>query len=202
MLCDKIIYCKALFPSNKLFYETSLQYWICGHCGVKKKNQTSVFQQINTIINWDVIATKLDKLYAKGQSNTGRPLYEGLLLFKITFLQTWYNMSDYKVEDAVNDRISFSRFVGLSLGDKSPDHSIISRVRTELTKNNAYEILLSEINNCLDKHPILVKTGALIDASMTDRIGKPRGKKGYVVNEQADEEQQQIQQQFQPQVCV
>ncbi len=143
----------------------------------KRKIKQEFFHQINTIVNWDVIATKLDKLYAKGQSHTGRPSYEGLLLFKITLLQTWYNMSDDEVEDAVNDRISFSRFVGLSLDDKSPDHSIISRFRTELTKNNAYEILLIEINNCLDKHHILVKTGALIDASITDSPRKSRGKK-------------------------
>ncbi len=155
----------------------------------KRKIKQEFFHQINTIINWNIIALKLDRLYAKGQSHTGRPSYEGLLLFKITLLQTWYNRSDYEVEDAVNDRISFSRFVGLSLDDKSPDHSIISRFRTELTKNNAYEILLIEINNCLDKHPILVKTGALIDASITDSPRKPRGKKEYIVDEQTGEDQ-------------
>ncbi len=155
----------------------------------KRKIKQEFFQQINTIVNWDVIATKLDKLYAKGQSHTGRPSYEGLLLFKITLLQTWYNRSDYEVEDAVNDRISFSRFVGLSLDDQSPDHSIISRFRTELTKNNAYEILLNEVNRCLAKHHILVKTGALIDASITDSPRQPRGKKEDVIDEQKAEEQ-------------
>ncbi len=70
-----------------------------------EKSNKNFFQQINTIINWDIIALKLDRLYAKGQSHTGRPSYEGLLLFKITLLQTWYNRSDYEVEDAVKDRM-------------------------------------------------------------------------------------------------
>ncbi len=38
---------------------------------------------------------------------------------KITLLQTWYNMSNYEDEDAVNDRISFSQFVDLSLDENS-----------------------------------------------------------------------------------
>ncbi len=146
----------------------------------KRKIKQEFFHQINTIVNWDSIAIQLDKLYAKGQSHTARPSYEGLLLFKITLLQTWYKMSDYGVEEAVNDRISFSRFVGLSLDDKSPDHSIISRFRTELTKNNAYEILLHKINNCLDQHHIVVKTRALIDASITEQPTQTeRQKRGY-----------------------
>lgn len=48
-------------------------------------------------------------------------------------------LSDYEVEDCVNDSISFSRFVGISLDDSVPDHSVLSRFRSELTKKGAYE---------------------------------------------------------------
>ena len=57
----------------------------------------------------------------------------------MTLLQTWYDLSDYEVEDQVKDRISFSCFVGISMGDSIPDHSVISRFRTSLTKSRAYE---------------------------------------------------------------
>ncbi len=75
----------------------------------KIKIKQAFFHQINTIVNWDMIALKLDRLYAKGQSHTGSPSYEGLLLFKITLLQTWYNMSNDEVEDAVNDRSALGK---------------------------------------------------------------------------------------------
>ncbi len=75
----------------------------------KRKIKQAFFQQINAIINWDVIATKLDNLSVKGLSHTGRPSYEGLLLFKITLLQTWYNMSNDGLEDAVKDRRSLDK---------------------------------------------------------------------------------------------
>jgi IS5 family transposase len=56
----------------------------------------------------------------------------------MTLLQTWYGLSDYEVEDRVNDSISFSRFVGISLDNPVPDHSVISRFKTELTKKGVY----------------------------------------------------------------
>ena len=35
------------------------------------------------------------------------------MLFKIELLRVWYGLRDEGVEEMVNDRISFSRFVGL-----------------------------------------------------------------------------------------
>ena len=36
------------------------------------------------------------------------------MLFKIELLRVWYGLRDEGVEEMVNDRISFSRFVGLA----------------------------------------------------------------------------------------
>ncbi|NQY10979.1 MAG: transposase, partial [Flavobacteriales bacterium] len=33
-----------------------------------------------------------------------------MLLFRMCLLQTWYGLSDYEVEDRVNDSISFGYF--------------------------------------------------------------------------------------------
>lgn len=51
------------------------------------------------------------------------------------------------VEDRVNDSVSFSRFVGISLDDLVPDVSVLSRFITEMTQKWAYENLFKEINN-------------------------------------------------------
>ena len=111
----------------------------------KRKVKEVFFNQINSIIDWEKIDQLIKRHYNKGVSAVGRPSYSGLLLFKITLLQTWYNLSDYEVEDQVNDRISFSKFLGLSLEDNCPDHSVISRFRTEMTKRKVYDKLLEEI---------------------------------------------------------
>ena len=65
-------------------------------------------------------------------------------------LQTWYNLSDVALEERVNDSITFSRFLGLSLEELSPDHSTISRFRTALTKLGLMDALLSAVNEQLE----------------------------------------------------
>lgn len=165
----------------------------------KRKVKEVFFNQINSIIDWEKIDQLIKRHYNKGVSAVGRPSYSGLLLFKITLLQTWYNLSDYEVEDQVNDRISFSKFLGLSLDDNCPDHSVISRFRTEMTKRKVYDKLLEEINKQLVKHGILVKQGILLDASVVDTLRKPKGKTEYEVVIDREEESQEEQEEQEPQ---
>ena len=96
-------------------------------------------------------------------------------------LQKLYRLSDYEVEDQVNDRISFRRFVGLIMNDTCPDHSIISQFSTILTEKSAYKKVFKVLNKQLEKHKIIVKTGAIVDASVTDCPRKPKGKAEYAV---------------------
>jgi len=60
----------------------------------------------------DILEEKLSKL-ANGKG--GRPPYDYVLLFKIIILQRFYNISDIQVEYQVNDRMSFMRFLDLTI---------------------------------------------------------------------------------------
>ena len=153
----------------------------------KRKLKNDFFRQMNLLLDWSVIELELKKHYNKGFSVAGRPSYTGLLLFKMSLLQTWYGLSDYEVEDRLNDSLSFMNFVGLTLEDSVPDNTVLSRFRTELTKKNAYEPLMNIINLQLEQKGILLKKGAIIDASITDSPRKPRGKKEYEVVEDRKE---------------
>lgn len=141
-------------------------------------------------MNWDSVSSKIDKYYKKGKSATGKPSYDGLLLFKMCLLQTWYGLSDYEVEDRVNDSISFSYFCGLSIDQIAPDHSTISRFRTEMTNVGTYEFLFKEINAQLEEHQIIVKKGAIVDASVIDTPLRPKGKTTHKVTEDREDEQE------------
>ncbi|MEJ1976325.1 MAG: transposase [Acetobacteraceae bacterium] len=41
----------------------------------------------------------------------------------------WYRLSDPELEEALADRLSFRRFVGLSLQDRVPDETTLCRFR-------------------------------------------------------------------------
>jgi IS5 family transposase len=145
----------------------------------KRKCKHTFFDQITNIIDWLSVEKELRLYYPKGLRLSGKPAYSPLLLFKMLLLQTWYGLSDYQVEEEVNDRITFSRFCGISMDSSVPDHSVLSRFRTVLTKKKALERLLKNINNQLSNHGVLVQHGAIIDASITPTPRCPKGKKSY-----------------------
>ena len=153
----------------------------------KRKLKSKFFDQMNLLLDWPSIELEIKKYYSKGLSVAGRHSYSGLLLFKMSLLQTWYGLSDYEVEEKVNDSLSFMKFVGLTLEDDVPDNSVLSRFRTELTLKGGYEKLMDTINGQLAGKGILLKKGAIVDASITDSPRKPRGKKEYEIVEDRKE---------------
>lgn len=153
-----------------------------------KKIKNQFFNQVDTLIDWQPVLKIINKYYKKTSSATGRPAYNGLVLFKICLLQTWYNLSDYEVEDRLNDSLSFSKFAGMASEDLAPDHSTISRFRSLMSKNKVYDRLLNEINRQLELHQIIVKKGVLVDASVVETPLRPKGKPGYEIMEDRGEE--------------
>ena len=166
-------------------------------CDVRTRKIKKVFfGQINTLLDWQSISSTIDKYYIKGKSAVGKPSYDGLLLFKMCLLQTWYGLSDYEVEDSVNDRISFSYFCGLNIDQVAPDHSTVSRFRTAMTDAGAYENLFKEINTQLESHQIIVKKGLIVDASVIDTPLRPKGKTTHKVTQDRSEEEVSVKKEY------
>jgi IS5 family transposase len=110
----------------------------------------------------------------------GRPSYEPVVLMKCVLLQQWYRLSDPGLEEALSDRLSFRRFVGLALADPVPDPSTLSRFRSELARRGLAAPLLAELNRQLDARGLRVKRGTRSDASQVaadsrrPRKGEPK----------------------------
>ena len=150
----------------------------------KRKTKRVFLKQMSSLIHWESVANVLEKHYPTGQSGQGRKAYPALVLFKMMLLQTWYNLSDYSIEEQVNDTLSFMRFCGLQLEDEVPDHSVVCRFRKALNHSGAWEVLLNQINKQLTKRGVLVKQGAaMIDASVTPTPRKPKGQRSYSLAE-------------------
>ena len=156
--------------------------------GQRKVKQT-FFSQINTVIDWAPIRAIIEVAYTKGYKSTGRPSYDSLVLFKIELLRTWYGLSDGEVEEQVNDRLSFSRFADLGMEDIVPDSTTVCRFRNILVEADLYDTLLAEFNRQLEAKGIIVKRGAIVDASITNTPRRPRGGKSYEVVEDRKEDE-------------
>lgn len=161
---------------------------------INPHNRTHIkLQQIHQLINWESLKEILSRYYTKGQSKVGRSAYPPLLLFKACLLQTWYGLSDYQLEDQLQDRIAFKQFCRLSMSDQVPDASVICRFRKALNNTPAYEELLAAVNSQLITQEIMIHHGTTVDASITPTNRKPRGNKAYELNDkQAEEPLQEV----------
>ena len=89
-------------------------------------------------------------------------------MFKILLLGIWYGLSDEALKERINDAISFSRFLGISMDKKVPDHSTISRFRSTLVKLEIMEKLFDLFNKQLKKKHLLTVKGVILDAIIVE----------------------------------
>jgi IS5 family transposase len=127
--------------------------------------------RLNGLVKW----YRFEKLIAhlRDAGSPGRPGYPVLVLFKALLLQALYGLSDRELEDALNDRFSFQRFVGLSLEDAVPDHSVLNRFRNRLVEEELLEKLFGELDRQLEKAGVMLKRGTMLDASLIEAISAP-----------------------------
>ncbi len=118
----------------------------------------SNLDEINTLISWKDFL----KLFPEKSSLVGRPEYEKILMIKILFLQSCYNLSDEEMEYQMHDRLSFNKFLGFP--EQIPDYSTIWRFREELTEGNIIENIWSELQTQIAKKGIIMEKGVMQDA--------------------------------------
>ena len=80
-------------------------------------------------------------------------------------------------------------WAGLGIEDIVPDSTTVCRFRNILVEADLYDRLLEECNRQLEAKGIIVKRGAIIDASITNTPRRPRGGKSYEVVEDRKEDE-------------
>lgn len=113
----------------------------------------------------DLLETKLSKI-AKGKG--GRKPYDYVLMFKILILQRYYNVSDDQIEYQINDRMSFMRFLNLTIADDIPDSKTVWNFREQLIDlkliDEFFQLFLKE----LELLNLIINEGKIIDASFIE----------------------------------
>ncbi len=113
----------------------------------------------------ELLETGLSKL-SKGKG--GRPPYDYVMMFKITILQRYYNLSDEQVEFQINDRMSFMRFLDLTIADDIPDSRTVWNFREQLTDLELIEPIFNLFLIELETLGLVVNEGKIIDASFVE----------------------------------
>lgn len=140
----------------------------------RRKRKDCFLDEIDRLIDWKPLEKVLRQKLKRVANAVGNPAYPPLPMFKILLLQRWYNLSDVAVEEALADRFSFVRFTGFSLEDDIPGASTICRFRQSLVERDVLRRLLDKINMQLERRGLLVREGAIVDASVVSSARRPR----------------------------
>lgn len=88
-------------------------------------------EKLNGRIDWEIFRRVLEEhLRKEDRGKGGRRPYDYVMMFKIMILQRYYNLADEKMEFAILDRLSFMRFLGLTMSDRVPDAKTMQTVHT------------------------------------------------------------------------
>jgi IS5 family transposase len=152
---------------------------------------------LNRIINWELFRPDLEPIRQKERkSNAGRKPYGLLLMFKILVLQSLYNLSDDSTEQQILDRLSFQRFLGLTLGDPVPDAKTIWLFREELNADDRARILFDKFHEFLSADGFQARKGQIVDAAI---VQVPKQRNTHSENERIKEgEAEQVRSEWKP----
>jgi len=139
-------------------------------------------EKLNKGIDFEIFRPILeDGLSNEPKGPGGRPPYDYVMMFKIMILQRYFNLSDDQAEYQINDRMSFMRFLDLSIADDIPDSKTIWEFREKITDLDLVEELFSMFLNELERLNLIVHEGKIIDASFVE---VPRGRNSRAENKQ------------------
>lgn len=99
-------------------------------------------------------------------SKGGRPPFDPVMMFKALILQAQHNLSDARMEFMIRDRLSWMRFLGLSLGDRTPDENTIRHFRNRMTETGTLKRVMKAFDWQLQKKGYIPMSGQIVDASL------------------------------------
>ena len=136
-----------------------------------------LLSEIDAHIDWTSIDNILMDKYPVGKSAVGNTAYPPLMLLKAVMLQKWFGIrSDPELENQINDRISFKLFIGLPLGETSPDHSVICRFRDRVG-SEMMEAIHRELLMQLSQSGLSIDSGMAVDARLIKSASRPVSQK-------------------------
>jgi IS5 family transposase len=89
-------------------------------------------------------------------------------MFKIVLIQQWYSLADDNTEYVINDRLSFQRFLKLTLGDEVPDAKTIWAFKEQLSESGADVELFRLFTGILEQQSLVTGKGSIVNASFVD----------------------------------
>ena len=111
-------------------------------------------------------------------AKTGRPPFDLAMMLRIHCPQQWFGLSDLGVEEALFETGFYRDFPGISGTQRIPDRVSILRFRHLLETHELSPKILQVINAKLAVCGLLLKTAAVVDATLIAAPGATKNSTG------------------------
>jgi transposase, IS5 family len=136
----------------------------------------STLDKLLDLIDWTPVEHHLRDISCAAK---GEPAWPPLALFKAMLLAIWYDLSDVKLAEALDDRASFRRFCGFAAHEPTPERTAFVRFRRELVSQGLDRLLFEAVTAQLKAKAVTVKTGTLIDATIIGSASQGDGEAAW-----------------------
>lgn len=123
----------------------------------------SSLDSLAELIDWRPVAALLEPLY---RAIKGEPAWPPVAMFRALLLSVWYDLSDVKLAEALDDRASFRRFCGFAGNEATPERTAFVRCRRTLVAHGLDTALFDAVTRQLKAKAVTVKVGTLVDATI------------------------------------
>lgn len=120
-----------------------------------------ILLDIKEKIDFSFVDEEIKDLY---DTQFGRPSYRPQILFKMLFLEFYYNLSDVEVAKQCRYNILYRYFIGLQIHEPTPDDTTLVVFRTRLGKER-FERLFDKVINIAKENNLLAEKLKIIDAT-------------------------------------
>ena len=137
------------------------------------KRTGKLLAQLDQTIPWLILVQQIQPIYRNNTARGGRPNIPAITMLKIMLMQRWFGLSDEAMEEAIDDRLSFRRFLNISINDSGVDHATIALFRKRLAEAGLVNTLFEVANAYLFEQGVMISDGTCVDATI---IQAPTGR--------------------------
>ena len=140
---------------------TDMEY--SGRTRISKREQ--FLNIMEEIIPWEEWVVLIRPHYYPGKR--GRPPLGIEKMLRMYLLQSWFNLSDEGVEDAVCDSYAMRKFMGIDfMKENAPDATTLLHFRRLLEDKGLGKAMFEAINKVLEENGHYMRGGSIVDATV------------------------------------
>lgn len=130
----------------------------------RRTRKAQFLDEMEAVVPWSELVALIEAVAPRRP--TGRPPFGHETMLRLHFLQQWFGLSDFAMEEALFDVALYRDFAGLSNNSRLPDRVSILRFRHLLEEHRLAEQMFATVNTTLAAKGLLLKEGTAIDATL------------------------------------